>query len=182
MYNNWWDYTDGSSCLMHYGVKGMKWGRRKQPQYTSEDLKFLDEYGQIKNRNTKAARRLVTAFGAVSGGLSGAAAGARYGRNGAVLGALGGSALGGAMTNAGYRAGTALGRKIPDHVQRRVNARYDRVTGRPTRALTSDDREYRNMALDATRGALGGAVGSAVSIARGKRRRNSGGRTTNYNY
>lgn len=180
--NNWWDYTDGSSCLMHHGVKGMKWGRRKQPQYTSEDRDFIERWDSANKEMRRKSRIAGALLGSAYGGAAGAISLYRH----PVLGGLGGAAAGGAL---GYGLGAASGglsTAINSQGKRSTRNQYSRETGKRIRPMSSVERSVRDQRLRGLEGNTYGLVGtnnvSDYDYINNKRRRNSGGRTTNYNY
>lgn len=168
-------YNDSDNYhLAHYGVLGMKWGRRKAPQYTKEDLAYL-------NRSKKSMKRRI-AVGAIAGGVMGGAAGASSGK---LVKTMRGIGLG---TSVGAATGAASGGI--NHLTNIYNTRaaYDPGTGRRT-PLLNEQRAFRERNLGAIEGAtyagLPGAVAGYVVAdkkykERSNRRASSGGRTTVY--
>lgn len=139
-------YEDGSQALAHYGVKGMKWGRRKQRPRTysskrSQLASRLRSTGQqVRDRvasiDKKQAAKSAVKFGAgmaISIGMV-AAVGAAAG---AVMSATAGSAVTQAAAHLGRAAigsislGSVATRTVAGiagaPIKKRVNAGIDKV-------------------------------------------------------
>lgn len=106
--------ANGTDFLMHYGVKGMKWGVRQQKRYDRLMAKY-NKANRISNDLSRQGRgaSLAKAFGGAAVGYgigqAGAKAGARIAGRGVSHLANGNKAKGAALIGAGYAANLAGG-------------------------------------------------------------------------
>lgn len=156
MYNRNLFYNDSEYYhLAHYGVLGMKWGRRKQPQYIPADKRYL-ELGKKSNKRIRIAST-------ISGGITGALIG---GASGGPLGAFGGGAAGAA----GGLAGGAINSGVRTFARNvGTNTHYDKKTGKYKNNLSKSKDKLRNAhrgfaeAASYTPYGFGGLVGGPLA-------------------